>query len=98
MNTTDYFTNINAMFLFCIFTCGLLVWAVIRIYVLKSNMNDDLTTAYDRIKKSNIHIANEMRKYDNLFKQHIERSKRIIALEVAKDNADEIARNTYRGW
>jgi len=25
MNTTDYFTNINAMFLFCIFTCGLLL-------------------------------------------------------------------------
>jgi hypothetical protein len=24
MNTTDYFTYINAMFLFCIFTCGLL--------------------------------------------------------------------------
>ena len=38
MNTTDYFTNINAMFLFCIFTCGLLVWAVIRGYILKGKL------------------------------------------------------------
>ena len=33
MNTTDYFTNINAMFLFCIFTCGLLLavgWKLVR--------------------------------------------------------------------
>ena len=93
MNTTDYFTYINAMFLFCIFTCGLLVWAVIRIYVLKSNMKDDLTTAYDRIKQADMHIANEMRKYDTLFKQHIERGKRIIALEVAKDNAEKESRD-----
>jgi len=93
MNTTDYFTNINAMFLFCIFTCGLLVWAVIRIYVLKSNMKDDLTTAYDRIKQADMHIANETRKYDTLFKQHIERGKRIIALEVAKDNAEKESRD-----
>jgi hypothetical protein len=92
MNTTDYFTNINAMFLFCIFTCGLLVWAVIRIYVLKSNMKDDLTTAYDRIKQADMDIANEMLKYDTLFKQHIERGKRIIALEVAKDNAEKESR------
>ncbi len=38
MNTTDYFTNINAMFLFCIFTCGLLVWSVIRGYILKGKL------------------------------------------------------------
>lgn len=38
MNTTDYFTNINAMFLFCIFNCGLLVWAVIRGYILKGKL------------------------------------------------------------
>lgn len=38
MNATDYFTNINAMFLFCIFTCGLLVWAVIRGYILKGKL------------------------------------------------------------
>jgi len=93
MNTTDYFTNINAMFLFCIFTCGLLAWAVIRIYVLKSNMKDDLTTAYDRIKQADMDIANEMLKYDTLFKQHIERGKRIIALEVAKDNAEKESRD-----
>lgn len=93
MNTTDYFTYINAMFLFCIFTCGLLAWAVIRGYVLKSNMNDDLTTAYDRIKQADMDIANETRKYDTLFKQHIERGKRIIALEVAKDNAEKESRD-----
>ena len=93
MNTTDYFTNINAMFLFCIFICGLLVWAVIRIYVLKSNMKDDLTTAYDRIKQDDMDIANEMSKYDTLFKQHIERGKRIISLEVAKDNAEKESRD-----
>ena len=93
MNTTEYFTYINAMFLFCIFTCGLLIWAVIRGYILKSNMNDDLTTAYDRIKQADMDIANEMRKYDTLFKQHIERGKRIIALEVAKDNAEKESRD-----
>ena len=38
MNTTDYFTYVNAMFLFCIFTCGLLVWAVIRGYILKGKL------------------------------------------------------------
>lgn len=38
MNTTDYFTNINAVFLFCIFTCGLLVWAVIRGYIIKGKL------------------------------------------------------------
>ena len=41
MNTTDYFTNINAMFLFCIFTCGLLVWAVIRGYILNGKMTKE---------------------------------------------------------
>ena len=46
MNTTDYFTNINAMFLFCIFTCGLLVWAVIRGYILKGKL----------IKEQDIHL------------------------------------------
>lgn len=33
MNATDYFTNIHAMFLFCIFTCGLLLavgWQLVR--------------------------------------------------------------------
>ena len=33
MNTTDYFTNINAMFLFCIFICLLLLavgWQLVR--------------------------------------------------------------------
>jgi len=41
MNTADYFTNINAMFLFCIFTCGLLVWAVIRGYILKGKLTKE---------------------------------------------------------
>ena len=41
MNTTDYFTYINAMFLFCIFTCGLLVWAVIRGYILKGKLTKE---------------------------------------------------------
>jgi len=41
MNTTDYFTNINAMFLFCILTCGLLVWAVIRGYILKGKLTKE---------------------------------------------------------
>ena len=41
MNTTDYFTNINAMFLFCIFICGLLVWAVIRGYILKGKLTKE---------------------------------------------------------
>lgn len=41
MNTTDYFTNINAMFLFCIFTCGSLVWAVIRGYILKGKLTKE---------------------------------------------------------
>ena len=93
MNTTDYFTNINAMFLFCIFTCGLLVWAVIRIYILKSNMNNDLNTANDRIKQLEIDIANGFHKYELLHIQHIERGKRIIALEVAKDNAEKESRD-----
>ena len=33
MNTTEYFTYVNAMFLFCIFTCGLLLavgWHLVR--------------------------------------------------------------------
>ena len=41
MNTTDYFTYVNAMFLFCIFTCGLLVWAVIRGYILKGKLTKE---------------------------------------------------------
>lgn len=41
MNTTEYFTYINAMFLFCIFTCGLLVWAVIRGYILKGKLTKE---------------------------------------------------------
>ena len=41
MNTTDYFTYINAMFIFCIFTCGLLVWAVIRGYILKGKLTKE---------------------------------------------------------
>ena len=41
MNTTDYFTYVNAMFLFCIFTCGLLVWAVIRGYILKGKLKKE---------------------------------------------------------
>ena len=41
MNATDYFTYINAMFLFCIFTCGLLAWAVIRGYILKGKLTKE---------------------------------------------------------
>ena len=41
MNTTDYFTNINAMFLFCIFTCGLLVWAVISRQIKVWKLQDE---------------------------------------------------------
>jgi hypothetical protein len=41
MNTADYFTYVNAMFLFCIFTCGLLVWAVIRGYILKGKLTKE---------------------------------------------------------
>jgi len=43
-----------------------------------------------------MHIANETRKYDTLFKQHIERGKRIIALEVAKDNAEKESRDLQK--
>ncbi len=93
MNTTDYFTYVNAMFLFCIFTCGLLVWAVIRGFNIKRDANEDLKKAHDRIKQYDMDIANETRKYDALFKQHIERGKRIIALEVAKDNAEKESRD-----
>lgn len=93
MNTTDYFTNINAMFLFCIFTCGLLVWAVIRGFNIKRDANEDLKKAHDRINQYDMDIANETRKYDALFKQQIERGKRIIALEVAKDKAEKESRD-----
>lgn len=93
MNTTDYFTNINAMFLFCIFTCGLFVWAVIRGFNIKRDANEDLKKAHDRIKQYDMDIANETRKYDDVFKQHIERGKRIIALEVAKDKAEKESRD-----
>lgn len=41
MNTTDYFTYINAMFLFCILTCGLLVWAVIWGHIIKGKLTKE---------------------------------------------------------
>lgn len=93
MNTTDYFTNIHAMFLFCIFTCGLIVWAVIWGLNTKNRLNKDLTTVYGKLNLETIDNTERIRKYQELFKQHIERGKRIIALEVAKDNAEKESRD-----
>ena len=93
MNATDYFTNINAMFLFCIFTCGLLVWAVIWGLNTKNRLNKDLTTVYGKLNLETIDNTERIRKYQELFSQHIERGKRIIALEVAKDKAEKESRD-----
>ncbi len=93
MNATDYFTYVNAMFLFCIFICGLLVWAVIWGLNTKKKLNDDLTTVYRKLNLEVINNTELMRKYDAVFKQHVERGKRIIALEVAKDNAEKESRD-----
>jgi hypothetical protein len=92
MNATDYFTYVNAMFLFCIFTCGLLVWAAICGLNTKNRLNKDLKTAYGKLNLEIIDNIERIRKYQELFKQHIERGKRIIALEVAKDNAEKESR------
>jgi len=68
MNTTEYFTYINAMFLFCIFTCGLLVLAVIRGYILKVKLTEE-QDAHLKATNTNTLLRSESRKIDEKLAQ-----------------------------
>lgn len=68
MNTTDYFTNINAMFLFCIFTCGLLVWAVISRQIKVWKLQDE-QEAHLKATKINSLLTKENKEIDQKLAQ-----------------------------
>jgi predicted RNase H-like nuclease (RuvC/YqgF family) len=95
MNTTDYFTNINAMFLFCIFTCGLLSWAVIRGYILKGKLlkeQDSHLKATLINTKLNKALDDEKKVSDNMEKllRQVETEVRDLQAKLDHAEADRI--------
>jgi hypothetical protein len=94
MNTTEYFTYINAMFLFCIFTCGLLVWAVIRGYILKGRLTKE-QDAHLKATNTNALLRSESRKIDEKLAQSEHKlrdaEKEIRSLQYQLDNVQKTA-------
>jgi len=95
MNTTDYFTNINAMFLFCIFTCGLLVWAVIRGYILKGKLTKEQDSHLKATlinTKLNKALEDEKKVSDNMEKllRQVEAEVRELQAKLDHAEADRI--------
>lgn len=91
MNTTDYFTNINAAFLFCIFTCGLLVWAVIRGYILKGKLikeQDSHLKATLINTKLNKALEDEKKVSENMEKLLRQVEAEVRELQAKLDHAD----------
>jgi len=95
MNTTEYFTNINAMFLFCIFTCGLLVWAVIRGYILKGKLTKEQDSHLKATlinTKLNKALEDEKKVSDNMEKllRQVETEVRELQAKLDHAEADRI--------
>ena len=95
MNATDYFTYINAMFLFCIFICGLLVWAVIREYILKGKLikeQDSHLKATLINAKLNKALEDEKKVSDNMEKllRQVEAEVRDLQAKLDHAEADRI--------
>jgi len=91
MNTTDYFTNINALFLFCIFTCGLLVWAVISRQINVWKLQDEqeahlkATLINTKLNKS---LEDEKKVSDNMEKLLRQVETEVRDLQAKLDHAD----------
>ena len=91
MNATEYFTNINAMFLFCIFTCGLLVWAVIRGYIIKGKLTKE-QDSHLKATKINSLLTKENKEIDQKLAQAEHKlrdaEKEIRELQAKLDHAE----------
>jgi len=95
MNTTDYFTNINALFLFCSFTCGLLVWAVIRGYIIKGKLTKEQDSHLKATlinTKLNKALEDEKKVSDNMEKllRQVETEVRELQAKLDHAEADRI--------
>ena len=106
MNTTDYFTYVNAMFLFCIFTCGLLVWAVIRGYILKGKLTKEQDSHLKATlinTKLNKALEDEKKVYDTVEKllrqvesEVRELQEQLTNVQKTADNWIEVAETTAK--